>query len=64
MTSEALGAISPDVIQSVREAIEKSVETVPGLGLLATKAGKWLFDKTKLTYFKQTRESLKELYEN
>ena len=50
-SAEALSDVAPDVVQALRETVEKTVETIPGLGILITKGSKWVVDKTKRAYF-------------
>ena len=59
---EVLSQAAPDVVQAIREVAEQTVETIPLLGILATKGSKWVMVKTKNAYLHQTREHLKELY--
>lgn len=61
-SGDALSGIAPDVVQTMREMAEKSVETLPGLGVLISKGSKWVIDKTKTAYLERTRDELKELY--
>ena len=61
-SGDALADVAPDTVQALREAVEKSVETIPGLGILITKGSKWVIDKTKRAYFERTRPHLQELY--
>jgi hypothetical protein len=46
-SGDALADVTPDAVQALREMVEKSVETIPGLGILIRKGSKWVIDKTK-----------------
>ena len=61
-SSELMGDASPDIVTSVREAVEQSVETIPLLGPLTTKGSKWVIDKSKAAYLHDTRPYLEHLY--
>ncbi len=61
-SADTLSEAAPEIVQSVREALEQSVETIPLLGKLATKGSKWLMDKSKHAYLHRSREHLAELY--
>ena len=61
-SADALADVAPDTVQALREVIEKSVETIPGMGILVIKGSKWVIDKTKRAYLERTRPSLRELY--
>ncbi|MCB2100054.1 MAG: ATP-binding protein, partial [Rhodobacterales bacterium] len=59
---DALADVAPEAVQSLREAVEDTVETIPGLGILITKASRWAIDKTRLAYLERARPYLKDLY--
>ena len=61
-SADMLTGVASDAVEAVRETVEKSVETIPGLGVLITRGSKWVIDKTRRAYLERTRESLNELY--
>ncbi len=61
-TKDAIGEVSGDAVQSVRELVEETAETIPGLGASVRLISRWVLDKGKRTYLERTRPFLKELY--
>ncbi len=61
-STEAGLTILPEAVQGLREAAEQTVETIPGLGFLLSKGGKWVIDKHKRRYLELKRPDLQELY--
>ncbi|MEO1016937.1 MAG: tetratricopeptide repeat protein [Pseudomonadota bacterium] len=61
-SSDAISQTIPETVQTIREALEQTAETIPGLGLLLTKGSKWVIDKTKRSYLERSRNHLSELY--
>jgi len=60
-SADTLVNVAPDAVKVLREVTEKTVETIPGLGILITKGSKWVIDKTKRAYLERTRPHLQEL---
>ena len=61
-SSDLMAEAAPDVITSLRETVEKSVETVPLLGPLVTRGSLWVIDKSKKAWIHNKRTYLTHLY--
>ena len=61
-SSELMTEAAPDVITSLRETVEKSVETLPLLGPLITRGSIWVIDKSKKAWLHSKRPYLAHLY--
>ncbi len=61
-SSDLMTDAAPDVVTSLREVVEQSVETIPLLGPLTTRASKWMIDKSKQSWLHSKRPYLEFLY--
>lgn len=61
-TQAAMGEVASDAVQTVRELVEDTVETILGLDAVVRGLNHWVIDKTKRAYLEPTRAFLKELY--
>ena len=61
-SADALTQSAPDVVQTLREVVEKTVETIPGIGFLMTKGAGWAINKGKEQWLLRSRKHLQRLF--
>ena len=61
-TSDTLKNLSPDVVTEIREIVEDTVESIPGLGILVTRGSGWAIKKSKMIYLKHRYDELSDIF--